>query len=191
MTLFEEIKSLKERLRQLEVEQERQDKALDESIKDFQEILRLEAELLGIDEKELQKAVGEILFIRDTEEETEQLEQKLDKVTNDIIEKAEKKAAQEYGTEETDRLEAELTGLDKSPQPPAAKAAQDFYYVICLSYEAQTPSEWSDESGGGWRERGKGKQYNDIKQAKRRLLQLKKKWPDYPLKIIKRQITAE
>jgi len=58
-------------------------------------------------------------------------------------------------------------------------------YVVCLLFNRKSPTEWSDKSGGGWRQRGKGTRYTEIEEAKKRYLELRKKWPDYPLKILK------
>ena len=58
-------------------------------------------------------------------------------------------------------------------------------YVVCLMFNPKSPTEWSDKSGGGWRQRGKGTYYADIEEARKRYVELKKKWPDYPLKILK------
>jgi len=58
-------------------------------------------------------------------------------------------------------------------------------YVVCLLFNRKSPTEWSDKSGGGWRQRGKGTRYANIEEAKKCYIALKKKWPDYPLKILK------
>jgi len=58
-------------------------------------------------------------------------------------------------------------------------------YVVCLLFNAKSPTEWSDKSGGGWRQRGKGTRYATVDEAKKRFVELKKKWPDYPLKVLK------
>jgi len=58
-------------------------------------------------------------------------------------------------------------------------------YVVCLLFNPKSPTEWSDKSGGGWRQRGKGTYYATIEEAKKRYLELKKKWPDYPLKVLR------
>ena len=58
-------------------------------------------------------------------------------------------------------------------------------YVVCLLFNRKAPTEWSDKSGGGWRQRGKGTRYATIEEAKESYLKLKKKWPDYPLKVMK------
>ena len=58
-------------------------------------------------------------------------------------------------------------------------------YVVCLLFNRKTPTEWSDKSGGGWRQRGKGTRYATVEEAKTSYLKLKEKWPDYPLKVMK------
>ncbi len=77
----------------------------------------------------------------------------------------------------------------KTAQPPPKKPAKtQSGYVICLMLNPSAPTEWSGEleSGGGWREPGKGTCYPDAEQVKRCLRSLKKQWPTYPLKVIKR-----
>ncbi|OQW94097.1 MAG: hypothetical protein BWK79_07680, partial [Beggiatoa sp. IS2] len=80
---------------------------------------------------------------------------------------------------------------NKAPSPavqPKQKAISQSGYVICLMLNPNAPTEWSGEleSGGGWREPGKGTCYFDAEQVKRCLRSLKKQWPHYPLKVIKR-----
>ncbi len=78
----------------------------------------------------------------------------------------------------------------KTAQPPPNKKQpkRQSGYVICLMLNPNAPTEWSGEleSGGGWREPGKGTCYPDAEQVKRCLRSLKKQWPTYPLKVIKR-----
>ena len=58
-------------------------------------------------------------------------------------------------------------------------------YIICLMFNPNSPSEWSTEGGGGWRQKGGGTRYTDQAQLKEQYKKLKKQWPDYPLKVIK------
>lgn len=56
-------------------------------------------------------------------------------------------------------------------------------FVIRLEFGAGSPiSEWSDETHG-WRSHNLGTRYTTEQQAKNRLIELKQKWPEYPLKI--------
>ncbi len=59
-------------------------------------------------------------------------------------------------------------------------------YVICLMFNPKSPSEWSTEGGGGWRQKGGGTRYTQKELVKAQYTKLKKQWPDYPLKVIKR-----
>ena len=74
-------------------------------------------------------------------------------------------------------IEEEL-GLSKPRTPQHG-------YVILLTFDPKNPAEWSEEAGGGWRDRGMGTRYADAKLVKGRLKLLKKQWPTYPLKITK------
>jgi len=74
-------------------------------------------------------------------------------------------------------IEEEL-GLSKPKKP-------EHGYVISLIFEPHNPSEWSEESGGGWRDRGMGKRYEKLGDVKAQLKLLKKQWPTYPLRITK------
>jgi len=56
-------------------------------------------------------------------------------------------------------------------------------YVIRLDFGSGAPvSEWSDETNG-WRSKNLGSRYLSQEQAEQKLAVLKKKWPDYPLKV--------
>lgn len=57
--------------------------------------------------------------------------------------------------------------------------------AVCLLFNKNSPSEWSDEAGGGWRGRGMGTHYPTQDEAKAKLQELKTKWPDYPIEIRK------
>jgi len=58
-------------------------------------------------------------------------------------------------------------------------------YVISLIFDPNNPAEWSEEAGGGWRDRGMGTRYEAATDVKSRLKSLKKQWPTYPLRITK------
>lgn len=59
-------------------------------------------------------------------------------------------------------------------------------YVVCLTFNRNSPTEWSEESGGGWREAGRGQCYVSLEAAQECLAKLKQQWPDYPFKILRR-----
>ncbi|MCK5877056.1 MAG: hypothetical protein KAG43_05435 [Candidatus Marithrix sp.] len=56
-------------------------------------------------------------------------------------------------------------------------------YVICLAFSKHSPPEWS---GDKWGVSGKGQCYPTSEQAYQCLQQLKQKWPDYPIEILKK-----
>lgn len=178
--LFEEIKKLKQKLALLEVEQERQDQELHERIKDFEEISRLEADLLGIDYEELkQKVLNNIDFLRDDVEDTEKLESELSEADKIALKKVET-APTIHDDEETRRLEQELAQLDM-PQK-----TDKHYFAICLVSSDGSHSEWSEEAGGGWRAPGQGQHYAEQNIALEQCEQLKKRFPSYLIQLIEK-----
>ncbi|HEC84746.1 MAG TPA: hypothetical protein ENI48_05840 [Thioploca sp.] len=54
-------------------------------------------------------------------------------------------------------------------------------YVVCLMFNPKSPPEWS---GKEWHRHGKGKCYTSSEQAYQCLLQLRKRWPGYPLQVL-------
>ncbi len=156
--------TLEARLRSLEAEQERQEHELAD-LKELEEVSRLEALL----------------------HDNEPIEKRLK------AEKAEKTVNLE------NELEQELARKKNLPLPkvidkkaindielPEEQRAVRHGFVICLLFNAKSPSEWSDEGVGGWREQLGGTAYADQKAAEERLRELKKHFPEYPLVIRKR-----
>ncbi|WP_353571433.1 hypothetical protein [Candidatus Albibeggiatoa sp. nov. BB20] len=182
LTLFEEIKKLKSKLSELEVEQERQDQELHERIKDFEEISRLEAELLGIDYEELkQKVLDTLTFMRDTEEDTAKLESELSEADQIALQKANNTEPMIHDDEETRRLEQELMDIG------APKAQNhEHYFTICLISPDGSYSEWSEEAGGGWRSIGLGRQYLEHEMALEHCEQVQQRFPNYNIKLIEK-----
>lgn len=129
---------LKERLRKLEIEQERQDIVLEDFLREFEEVLKLEAKLANIENYEFKLTRPRVIA-----------------------------SIQESG----------------DPLLQAAKNKEGGY-VIRLVFNPKTPSEWSEEGGGGWRDHGLGMRYPNLQQAKHRLQELREQWPDYPMKIV-------
>lgn len=84
----------------------------------------------------------------------------------------------------TPKTAKSLPSTAKSLPPPTPSSQHG--YVICLMFDLNSPNEWSEESGGGWRERGGGTHFTDPVKVKQCLQRIKKNWPNYPLKIIKR-----
>lgn len=181
--IFEEIERLKHRLQQMEVEQVKQDVELIQTFRDFQEISRLEAELMGIEYSQLQQALSKIIdFKRLQEDEAriKELETKLAEMQGVLINTQIAKA-QIHDDDEVRRLERELNNMDS--QPSINTNAKEIY-VIHLLFNPQSPSEWSEEGGGGWRQAGSGTQYVQKEKVDARFNILKQQWPDYPIKII-------
>jgi hypothetical protein len=74
-----------------------------------------------------------------------------------------------------------IPNLVEKAAPKVAKVVSGIY--ICLEFGAGAPvSEWSDETHG-WRTQGLGTRYTSKEEALQRLVELKQRWPDYPLKL--------
>ncbi|OUD14352.1 hypothetical protein [Thioflexithrix psekupsensis] len=156
--------TLEQRLKRLEEEQARQDHDLNE-LRDLEEILRLQ--------------------------------KRLEEIANDGSSPAHAPA---YGDDVVLELENELenAGLNQGDKdfvsqaipdielPPEEKGQIQSGYVVCLMFNKKSPSEWSDEGLGGWRERGHGRAYPSVAAAEKQLAKLKAQFPDYPLKIFRR-----
>lgn len=128
------LEQLKERLRTLEQEQDRQQSDLF-NLRDLEEIARMESNLKALDSN------------------------------SDIS-----------ATEVVEDIDVNELNQDSGPNKQG--------YVVCLMFDPRSPSEWSEEGGGGWRSVNKGMRYTTLEQAKACYLKLKKQWPDYPLKLI-------
>lgn len=85
--------------------------------------------------------------------------------------------------------QSQAEAIKKTSTPQKKKTIQadkQHGYVICLMFDPNSPNEWSEESGGGWRERGGGTCYQDLEQVKQCLRKIRKQWPNYPLRVIKK-----
>lgn len=158
--------SLEERLKRLEQEQEQQDHDLDD-LRDLEEILRLQKRLEEIANEKVEAGTEHTPQVHD-EEEVLALESKLD-----AVEKA------RFET----KHQTYVPDIEVSDEK---KAHTQKGYVVCLMFNKKSPSEWSDEGGGGWRERGRGQAYPTILAAEKQLAKLQAQFPDYPLKVFKR-----
>jgi DNA repair exonuclease SbcCD ATPase subunit len=145
---------IEKRLKSLEEEQENQNSALDRLKFLDDEIQRLEKELAEIEKYKLKSSEAS-QFERDNPE--------------------------------TERLEKELAELDKEEQDNLKYSQQTSPivskkegYIICLMFNPKAPPEWSGE---GWVKPGEGTIYK-LEEANVVLQELKKKWPNYPLKLI-------
>ncbi len=139
---------LEKRLRQLEKEQNNQDKSLTE-LSDFEtEVERLERTLSEIDNYDFKSSHQQTDF-------------------NDLRD-----------FKETERLEKELVDIDENTSTSSGTST----YIIALMFNPKSPIEWS---GRGWKNKGGGMPYTS-EEAQQIFNKLKKQWPNYPLKILKR-----
>jgi hypothetical protein len=77
----------------------------------------------------------------------------------------------------------QLADVIMKPEEKPIQKQKSSGYTISLDFGSGAPiSEWSDETHG-WRTQGLGTHYPTRELADRKLLQLKKNWPDYPFKI--------
>jgi hypothetical protein len=179
--IFEEIEQLKSRLQQMEIEQVKQDVELIQTFRDFQEISRLEAELMGIEYSQLQQVLSKIIDfkrLQEDEDRIKDLETKLAEMQNVAI-TMHASQTQIHDDDEVRRLERELNDMGQTTHVSTKEI-----YVIHLLFNPKSPSEWSEEGGGGWRQAGSGTQYLQKEKVKERFESLKKQWPDYPIKIV-------
>lgn len=191
-------KELEQRLKKLELEQDDQDRTLD-NLSDFEEeVHKLEAILAQLDHYLVNKKHGEEDYshLRDLEQ-IEKLERKLEHIDEEYIVELEglnnkqvnKKDSAPKGNDPQTRSAPKLN--QKSAKQPSQAATLSSHgatpavhgYVVCLMFNPESPPEWS---GKGWCERGKGTRYTTLEQAKQILQRIKKQWPEYPLKIFKR-----
>ena len=171
---------LRKRLKFLEEEQERQEKELVDldNLRDLATIAELETELKRLEKEGFKQDAAAKKTAKDVDLEKE-------KKLLEEGEKAQKEMAapapQPQPTFKLELAEEFLLDTEEKPQKAVAKGG----FAICLMFNEESPTEWSEESGGGWRGRGLGARYPTQKEAERVLQQLKQKWPDYPLKILK------
>jgi hypothetical protein len=77
----------------------------------------------------------------------------------------------------------QLTNIITEKKEKPVQKQKSSGYAISLDFGGGAPvSEWSDETHG-WRTQGLGTRYPTRELADRKLIQLKKNWPDYPFKI--------
>ena len=77
----------------------------------------------------------------------------------------------------------QLTNIITEKKEKPVQKQKSNGYTISLDFGGGAPiSEWSDETHG-WRTQGLGTRYPTRELADRKLIQLKKNWPDYPFKI--------
>jgi len=159
---------LEKRLRQLENEQNNQDNTLND-LSDFGiEVRRLERTLAEIDKYEFKSSSQQTDFtdLRDTKE-TERLEKELVHIDEESL---------------IDRSDVSQSNSPKDIPQKTSTSSATSRYVIALMFNPKSPIEWS---GIGWEKKGGGMPYTP-EQVQQIFKKLKKQWPNYPLKILKR-----
>lgn len=136
-------------------------------------------------EKEQENQTYALDKLKYLDNEVERLEKALLEIENYRIKNPQDSEFQRNNPE-TERLERELAQMDTEEQnalknsQKASPSISSQGYIICLMFNPKSPPEWS---GKAWMKEGQGTAYN-LEEAKLLYQQLKKKWPNYPLKII-------
>jgi len=160
-------KELKDRIRQLENEQNRQqdDLADLDSLRNLVEIEALEKELVDIHQDQSSTDILSTLDDIDLD-----FENKLENANINI------------GSNRSSEIhDIDLSELEKLEDENSISKQKG--YIVCLLFNQDKPSEWSEESGGGWRGPNMGTRYATKAKAQAVAQQLKQKWPDYPIQI--------
>lgn len=167
---------LEQRLKALEIEQEQQSQAVND-LGEMDEIIRnIEAALAKIDDYHVKQSDNS--FERDELEETRRMERELEQMQK---------------LERIGKSTTSADSINKSSPKPSQKTVPmerrtnqaTASYVIRLAFNPKSPQEWS---GRGWCEAGKGLRYSNPDLAKQTLQKLKKRWPGYPLKLLKSEL---
>lgn len=162
---------LKRRIKMLETEQEKQAEDLSdlEKINDLLSIEELQEELEAIDQD---------MPMADKARHTPQKDIDLGK--EEFPEELELNESLAKVKEEHD-IDLTLEGLGQEDKKAIAQKG----FVVCLMFNVNSPSEWSEDAGGGWRGKGMGTSYATRADAEKLLQQLKQKWPEYPIELHK------
>jgi len=163
---------LEARLNMLEREQAKQDLELLD-LHELEEISRLEKSLSQNTADKLPSKTNKKTVY--TGKVIDHLEDELDHIDEDF------KPVETPTSPTTLELESEFLHELEEEQPKSLHG-----YIICLMFNPKSPSEWTEDAGGGWREHGHGFCFSTPEKAKQRAKELKEKWPEHPLKIIKR-----
>ncbi len=159
---------LKRRIQMLEQEQQQQSDDLGslEQLRDLASIEELEQELSSIDQD--MPVPDKARNVKDDIN-----------LSEDVLSDEELDEIDEPVNSDHDMHDIDLTleGLG------ANKTKAQHGYVVCLMFNPNAPTEWSEESGGGWRGKGSGTSYPTRAKADKMLQELKQKWPDYPIKL--------
>jgi len=173
------INELKKRIRELEAEQSKQQHDLLDldALQDLAEVNALEQDLIAMNEHE--KVLEKQRKINNIKLESEKT--LLRQADRDAIRKRNQQQKATKVTADVDiSLEQELLKMNQKSRPKTGG------YRICLSYKNnKTPSEWSDNAGGGWHSMGEGDRYMTLSAAKNKAKALKRRWPQHPITVVK------
>ncbi|MCP4696178.1 MAG: hypothetical protein GY862_04930 [Gammaproteobacteria bacterium] len=158
---------LRQRIKDLEKEQERQHKDLTDlnQVLDYEAISKLESELVSINQQTRSAAQNSTAEMQDIDISLEK----------ELLGQGDEAHIQEH--EQIKDIDLSLESQEQSRNAPQKG------YIVCLMFNKASPSEWSDEGGGGWRGKGLGTRYPKQQGAVKKMQELKKKWPDYPIEI--------
>lgn len=160
---------LKQRIQQLEVEQERQQRDLIdlEQLRDLAAIEEMEKELATID--------ANFAPLVALEKKTQNI---------DLAKEFDTLKEGDAPVVVTPARRAQDIDLSIEELTKPTKIAQGKGFIILLTFNPTLPTEWSEQSGGGWRGKSQGTVYQTKEEAETMLKKLKQKWPDYPLKVV-------
>jgi len=159
---------LKQRIKQLEIEQERQQKELIdlEQLRDLAAMQEMEKELATIDANFAPLVV--------TNEKTQNV---------DLAQEYEELKGGDGTIANTTTLKIHDIDLTEELAASNRSKIQGKGFIVLLMFDPKSPTEWSEQSSGGWRGKGQGTVYSTQAEANAMLKKLKQKWPDYPLKV--------
>ncbi|MEN9460337.1 MAG: hypothetical protein RIS84_357 [Pseudomonadota bacterium] len=78
--------------------------------------------------------------------------------------------------------EEAITSIPTPKIAPAVKSAKQGCFAVCLMFNQQAPSEWSEETSG-WRIAHHGMHFQDYQQALHCAEKLRNRFPDYPIEV--------
>lgn len=175
------ISDLERKLKAIEAEQQQQDNELSDIERDFEEIRRLEQRLANINDENIEarasELAGAVMF--DSEADARKLEKELKHINEQF---KPQQTPTTVAVNEGVSIADDLLFEDDETKETTNKHG----FVIRLLFNQDSPTEWSEEGGGGWRDRGSGHCYVSMEKAQARCQELQVRWPDYPLDIIKR-----
>lgn len=84
-------------------------------------------------------------------------------------------------------LPAQLPLVINPPEPIITESLETHAgkFVVCLMFNQQAPSEWSEETSG-WRIANHGMQFDNYRQALFCAERLRTRFPDYPIEVVKK-----